>query len=289
MADFRKRTEEWFGSIARILYRNRFKTLLITFLTIAAIVSQIPKISIDISTEGFLHESDPTLIDYNAFRDQFGRDELIIVAVKSSEVFDKDFLHKLKDLHDELTENVPYIEDITSLINARSTRGKEDEIIVGELMENWPETPEEITIIKQWVFDNPLYKNTLISEDGKFTTILIKTQTYSSIGSNIEVLEGFEEDFKQDSKGPKEPGKSNERQFLTDKENSEAVNTVSEIVEKYEAPGFKVYIAGSSAVTHFLKKSMIKDMQRFLYLPLSLSLYFFLSCLEESQVWFCRF
>jgi predicted RND superfamily exporter protein len=73
MAGFRKRIEEWFESIARILYRNRFKTFLIMFFLIAAIVSQIPKITIDISTEGFLHKTDPTLIDYNAFRDQFGR------------------------------------------------------------------------------------------------------------------------------------------------------------------------------------------------------------------------
>ena len=266
MAGFRKRIEEWFEFIARILYRNRFKTFLIMFLLIAAIVSQIPKVTIDISTEGFLHKTDPTLIDYNAYRDQFGRDELILVAINSPEVFDNNFLHKLKALHDDLTENVPYIEDITSLVNARNTRGEEDELIVEDLLENWPETPEEIAIIKQRVFDNPMYKNTLISEDGKITTILIKTQTYSSIGSDTEVLEGFEEYFKQDSTSPKESGKPNEIQYLTDKENSEAVNTVREVAEKYETPDFQVYIAGSSAVIHFLKKSMLKDIRRFLLL-----------------------
>lgn len=266
MSSFRKRIEGWFESIARILYRNRLKTLLITFLIIAAFMSQIPKITIDISTEGFLHKNDPTLVDYNDFRDQFGRDELIVVAINSSEVFDKNFLAKLKELHDDLTENVPYIEDITSLVNARNTRGEKDELIVEDLLENWPETPEKIAIIKQRVFDNPMYKNTLISKDGKFTTILIKTQTYSSIGSDIDVLEGFEKDFKKDSTSPKESGKSNKRQYLTDMENSEVVNTVREVAEKYEASDFQVNIAGSSAVTHFLKKSMIKDIQRFILL-----------------------
>ena len=98
MADIRKRIEIWFESIARILYRNRYKTLLISFLSIAALVSQIPKLTIDISTEGFLHKKDPVLIEYNAFRDQFGRDELIVVAIQSPEVFDKNFLNKLKVL-----------------------------------------------------------------------------------------------------------------------------------------------------------------------------------------------
>jgi hypothetical protein len=82
---------------------------------------QLPKLTIDISTEGFLHKTDLILIDCDAFRDQFGRDELILVAIQSPEVFEEDFLHRLKELHDDLAENVHYIEDITSLINARNT------------------------------------------------------------------------------------------------------------------------------------------------------------------------
>ncbi|UCF85005.1 MAG: MMPL family transporter [Desulfobacteraceae bacterium] len=263
MTDIRKRIEIWFESIARIIYRNRYKTLLISFLSTAAIVSQIPKLTIDISTEGFLHKKDPILIDYNGFRDQFGRDEIIVVAIHSPEVFDKNFLNKLKNLHDDLSERVPYVEDITGLINARNTRGEEDELIVEDLLEKQPETPEEMAQIKQRVFDNPMYKNTLISEDGRFTTILIKLQTYSSAGVGIDVLEGFEDS----EKGPKDSrksGKPGEKKYLTDKENSEAVNTVNELIEKYQAPDFRVYIAGSSAVTHFLKRYMIKDVRRFL-------------------------
>ena len=265
MADIRKRIEIWFESIARIIYRNRYKTLLISFLSTTAILSQIPKLTIDISTEGFLHKKDPILIDYNDFRDQFGRDELIVVAIKSPEVFDKNFLHRLKELHDDLTDNVPYVEDITDLINARNTRGEEDKLIVEDLLENWPETPEEIAQIKQRVFNNPIYKNTLISEDGQFTTILIKLQTYSSAGVGIDLLEGFE-DLDKGSTDTRQSGKLNRKEYLTDKENSEAVNTVHELTEKYQAPDFRVYIAGSSAVTHFLKRFMMKDIRRFLSL-----------------------
>lgn len=82
MVDIRKRIELWFESFARTIYRNPYKTLLISFLSIAAFVSQLPKLTIDISTEGFLHKTDPILIDYDNFRDQFGRDELILVAIQ---------------------------------------------------------------------------------------------------------------------------------------------------------------------------------------------------------------
>ena len=176
MKDIRKRIEIWFGSVARTLYHHRLKTLLIMVVWIVALVSQLPKITIDTSTEGFLHEDDQTLIDYNAFRDQFGRDEMIIIAIKPPDVFDPVFLEKLRSLHEELEENVPYMDDITSLINARNTRGEEDELIVEDLLEEWPETPEAVAHVKQRALENPMYVNTMISEDATFTTIVIKTQ-----------------------------------------------------------------------------------------------------------------
>ena len=275
MANIRNRVEKWFEDYARVIYYNRIKTIFIMFVVIAAIVSQIPKITIDISTEGFLHKTDPTLIEYNAFRDQFGRDELIIIAINSPEIFNENFLSKLKIMHNELAEKVPYIEDITSLVNARNTHGEQDALIVAELLEDWPETPEAIAAIQQRVLDNPMFKNTLISEDGTFTTIMIKTQTYSSIGVDIDVLEGFEDDSKQDAAGLKKPDEFEEGKYLTDEENSEVVNAVRNVVAKYKAPDFQVYIAGSSVVTHFLKQSMMKDIRRFVLLAL-LTVAFFL-------------
>jgi len=268
MANIRNRIEKWFENFARVIYYNRIKTILIMFGVIAVIVSQIPKITIDISTEGFLHKTDPTLIEYNDFRDQFGRDELIIIAIHSPEIFTQNFLSKLKTLHNELVENVPYIEDITSLVNARNTHGDRDELIVQELLENWPETQEEIAVIRQQALENPMFKNTLISEDGKFTTIMIKTQTYSSVGSDIDVLEGFEDDSKQDNAGVKKPDEFEDRKYLTDEENSEVVNAVRNVTVKYKASDFHIYIAGSSAVTHFLKQSMSIDIRRFLLFAL---------------------
>jgi len=159
MTAVRNNMEKWFASLARAIYHNRLKTLFIMAVLIAAIATQLPKLTIDISMEGFLHKTDPTLIEYNDFRDQFGRDEVIIVAIRSPEIFEGGFLEKLRRLHQDLEENVPYVEDITSLINARDTRGEKDELIVEDLLENWPETPEEIVSIRDRTLDNSLFEN----------------------------------------------------------------------------------------------------------------------------------
>ena len=245
MADMRKRIETWFGSVARTLYRHPLRTLVIMLVFMGMLFSQLPKITIDTSTEGFLHETDPTLLDYNEFRDQFGRDELLIIAIKPPNVFHLAFLEKLQAFHEELEDNVPYLDDITSLINARNTRGEEDELIVEDLLEDFPDTPEAIAVLKQRVLENPLYVNTLISEDATFTTISIKTQSHSALED-----QGVH--------------------YLSDAENSEVVEAVREIVKSYEADDFQIWIAGSPVVTHSLKRALIKDIQKFMALAIAM-------------------
>ena len=267
MKNFRNRIEAWFETYAHVICRNRIKTIVIMLVLTAAMVSQIPKITIDTSTEGFLHTDDPALVAYNNFRDQFGRDEVIIIAIKSADIFSTKFLETIQKLHEELEENVPYIDDITSLVNARNTRGEADELIVEDLLEHWPQNQGEMTALKKRVLTNPLYKNLLISEDATFTTIIIKTQSHSSLGQDVDVLEGFEEEAAQDRNVKSKA--ADQGAYLTDEENSRAVNAARGVIEKYRAPDFDIFLTGSPVVTHFLKRSMINDMRKFVALAVA--------------------
>jgi hypothetical protein len=266
MKNFRNRIEAWFETYAHVIYRNRIKTIVIMLVLTAAMISQIPKITLDTSTEGFLHTDDPELLAYNAFRDQFGRDEVIIIAIEAADIFSQRFLRKIQKLHEELEENVPYIDDITSLVNARNTRGEGDELIVEDLLEDWPQNQSQMASLKKRVLTNPLYKNLLISEDATFTTIVIKTHSHSSLGKDADVLEGFEEEAAGDL-GEK-PNATGREVYFTDEENSRAVNAVREVIEKYRAPDFNIFLTGSPVVTHFLKRSMMADMRKFVVLAI---------------------
>jgi hypothetical protein len=282
MTSIRNKIEKWFESLAQAIFHNRFKTILTMLVIIGAILSQLPTLTMDISTEGFMHPADPTLADYNAFRDQFGRDELIIVAITCPDVFDGRFLEKLKKLHEDLQDNVPYLEDITSLVNARNTRGETDRLIVEDLLENWPRTPEAMSAIKRRTMENPLYKNLLISENGRMATIILQAQTYSATDDDMDVLEGFEATSDMDPAGIDE---ANEKKYLTDSENSEMVTAVKKIANGYATPDFTIDIAGSSVVTHFLKHAMIKDIRKFLLLAvITVALFLFIMFRRISGV-----
>lgn len=261
MKNIRHRIEAGFARFAMQICRHRFKTLGIMLLLIAGLLSQLPRITIDTSTEGFLHDKDPALLAYNAFRDQFGRDEAIIIALKPKQVFDPVFLKTLKRLHQDLEDNVPFIDDITSLINARNTRGEENELIVEDLMEHWPETEAELAVIRDRAMANPMYRNMLLSADGTFTTIVIRSYSQSSQGTETDILDGFETTA--------EPVSSTaSKKYLTDAENTRIVEAVRKVIANYQTDEIAIYLAGSPVFTNDIKRSMMGDMRKFMALAI---------------------
>ena len=99
----------------------------------------LPGMQVDNSVEAFLHEDDPNLIHYNDFRDRFGRDDVTVIAIRPPEIFDLAFLEKLRAMQEDLENEVPYLDDVTSLVNARATYGQGDELIVEDLLADWPQ------------------------------------------------------------------------------------------------------------------------------------------------------
>lgn len=236
MNRIRDRIEKKFAGAARLFYRHNLITLFFLALFAGALLSQLPNLTMDTSAEGFLHDNDPALLEYNAFRDQFGNTEMVIVAVKSKDVFALDFLEKLQKMHLELRDKVPYVDDINSLINARNTRGEGDQLIVEDLLEDWPKNPEELAQVKERALSNPMYKNLLISEQGDFTAVVLQMQPYSSQEEDgvDDILAGFTDDTEPSNQ-------QEERIYLTDAEKGEAVLAVTNIVNNYRAPDFDIY------------------------------------------------
>jgi predicted RND superfamily exporter protein len=244
---------------------------------VIALASNLPNITFDTSTEGFLYEDDPQILAYNDFRNQFGRDEKIIIAIKTEDVFEPSFLKTLFALHNDIEQNAPYINEVNSLKNARKTTGNEEELIVEDLFEEGiPSDAKELAEIKQFALSNPIYENLYISEDATFTTIIISTQTYTSIGvtteSESDMLEsGFDDDVVISEKSTKESVLPNtgyiateNLEFINVRETNELINVVEGIIEKYKNEDMSIYIAGSPIVTKNLQASLISDMSTFI-------------------------
>ena len=74
--------ESFMGKMGAYIYDNPFKVIVLVLALLAAPLAHVPQIKMDTSTEGFMHDEDPVLLEYNDFRAQFGRDERIVIAIK---------------------------------------------------------------------------------------------------------------------------------------------------------------------------------------------------------------
>ena len=148
------------------------------------------------------------------------------------------------------------------MINARSTRADGDRLIVGDLLETWPESEAELSELRDRVLANPLYRNLLISPDGKVTTLALELSRFSEFGSAS--LEAALDLFDEDVQAQPAAGK------LTDEETHEALVAIQDVIARHHSEDFTLRAAGTPAVTDALKIALQDDMKRFIGLAIGM-------------------
>ena len=264
MSNWRKRVDRGFEALARFIFRFRWLTLAAVVLVVVALATQVPKMRMESTELAFFHKNDRTLIDYNEFRDQFGRDEVVIVALTPEKVFDRAFLTKLVAFHDALERRVPYLDEVTSLVNVRDTRGEGDVLVVEDFLENFPESDAALAALEQRALRSNLYRNYLLSEDGQVTSVVIETLAFSPAEEEDELLEGFDDG---EGGAPAVDGAAG-RVPLTEPENRALVTAVHEVVAEFDSPDFPLHVAGGPVVEVFFNAAMQDDMGKFTMLCL---------------------
>ena len=259
---FKKRLELAFEMFAMRVCRYKYLVILAVLVMTAASASGLRGIAIDTSNESFLYPGDPVLIRYEEFRDRFGRDDLIIVAVQPDELFSRQTLSRLRELHESIDENVPHVAAVTSLINIRETRGEGDTLVVADLLERWPESEADLSKLRERVLSNPLYRNRLVSPNGKVTAIAIELDRFAGDGRiSVDDALSFFDEAEQDS---------GSRPKLTDEETRLTLLAIEEISKEYISEDFAIQIAGAPAVTDALKLALQGDMRTFIILVVAI-------------------
>ncbi len=120
----------------------------------------------------FTLEDHPDTRYYNKFKEIFGNDEFFVICFQEKDLFTSPNLRILKDLTAKL-EALPDVRDVLSLANANETRGGRDFFEVRPLLEDIPDTAEELADLKARALKNPLYEKQLISQDGTTAAIVV--------------------------------------------------------------------------------------------------------------------
>jgi len=264
---FRTYLEQGFERAGYVIHDHALKIIVLFFVLTGLLASHIPDIEVDTSTEGFLQKDDPFRTGYNAFRFQFGRDERVILVIDSgSTIFTFEFLAKLQELHKKVEEKVPKLQRVDSLINARSTYGENDQLIVKDFLEDWPQNEGELAALRERALNNKTYINQFLSRDGRYAMLLIENDVYSSLGQpekeTADLLEGFADEiaYTPDNHPP----------FLSGPENTEIVHAVESIAAEFNSEGFRVNAAGTPHMVDTLTRILMSDMQKFMLLSMAM-------------------
>ena len=169
---------KFFARLAEAILRFRWLLLLMVLLLTIFAFYQMKTLRMDNSNESFFLEGDPTKLLLDKFRDTFGNDDFVYVLVETDDFFRADTIRLIKTLAHDMEAHVPYIKDMKFLGNVEYVEGVEGGIRTSDLIEEIPETPEEMKLVKERAMNEPLYLDNLISRDGRTAAILLECERY---------------------------------------------------------------------------------------------------------------
>jgi predicted RND superfamily exporter protein len=205
--------------IGKILYKFRFYWFgLLIAITIFLGISI--KLETDNSLREWFSKDDPHYIAYQNYLDTFEKGSLLLVVVRSENIFSLDILHFIKQITEEL-EDVAHVVGVHSLANANKIIGTPEGIEIHPLLSELK--PTQIQKIKKYALKDELFRNYLISPDGKLTAIAIALED------------------------------------MPDKEIDHTIHQVEEIVNKQKPTNIEVFVSGEakaiSEINRFTKQN----------------------------------
>ncbi len=242
MTTLRITLEGLFEWIARRVTAHPYRVIGGFLLLLLLTVQGLERVRVNPGVDSFFHESDPSFADYQRFKDEFGTDARVVITIAPDEVFNLDFLTRLRAMHEELEAEVPHLDEVRSLINATTTEGKDGQLIIEDLLENWPDTPEALARVKQKALSLPSWRGWLLSDDASVTTITLLVDVYALDAAPPEA-EFPENEFDFNAQ-PSTIGGEPQKRKLTVKQTDEFVDAIKTITNRYNSDDFPISMAG---------------------------------------------
>ena len=140
--------------------------------------SQRIRITVEPSIDQLLPNNDPSKQYYDLVKQQFGNDEIMIIAIEADDIFTHERLTAINTLTDEI-QKVAGVEKVVSLSNLTNTYIKNNKIKAALALSNIPEEKDKLEILRHRILDNTLFNGNIISNDAKISSLLVSFGTLS--------------------------------------------------------------------------------------------------------------
>ncbi|MEX0622617.1 MAG: MMPL family transporter, partial [Saccharospirillum sp.] len=241
-------------------------------LVMLALGSQLRHLQIDTDLEHFIDESKPARQAYNAVKETYGRNDVIVVGVAAQDVLSDTSLTELADLHRRIEQSVPWVRRVNSLINAPYQEGTEDGLLVDDLIP-MPVGTLDRDVIERRIAATPMLEGLVINAARNFTTLVVEPYTYDFDPTAVtDDATAFDDAFGGDfTAGPQaennDPTGEGER-FLPIEKTHELIRALE--TELAATEGLETVAAGMPVVNQQLEATMKSEMQTFISLTVAL-------------------
>ncbi len=133
---------------------------------------------VDATNDAMFGKNDTAQIDYQNFQKTFGREDSVVIAIHSDEIFNGEFMVQLREFQRELERSVPWNAEVISLASVTYVDEADGVVRTSKLGDRWPVSGELSGAMKTDILESPLYRRSLLSPDGKMTLIAIRPQAY---------------------------------------------------------------------------------------------------------------
>ena len=174
---------------------DRYLLILLLVFTLTIITSVgLSNFKLDASSDALVLESDESLKTYREAEDEFGDSSFLIVTYEpKNELFSEYSLKKISQLENNL-KNIDGVDSVLSILDApiffQPRVGLSE---VSDNLKNLTDPEVDLNLAKEEIINNPIYKELIISNDGKTTAmqvVLKGNKEYSQlINSRYEILE----------------------------------------------------------------------------------------------------
>jgi predicted RND superfamily exporter protein len=277
MKPLRERLDAGVERFAIWAFEHPWRVIAGVALVMAFLAVQLPQLTVDVTLEGQFREDDPTYENYLKFKKQYGEDSAILVGIRSDAIFTRPFLEKLRGFQNDLENETPYLDEITSLINVNNIRASHDQLIVRDLLEEWPDNEAGFRRLENTVMNYPAYRDVLISRDGRHTAIYLIPDVRNLAGGSDPSLD-FEEPIAPSVETPslftrflsflaiqnkaEQEKLVTEKLTLTNEQRAEIVGKVREIAARHETNDFSIYITGRPVILNDHLAQVERNMPR---------------------------
>ncbi len=268
--DYKARLERRFRWFGIGVIRFRYPVLLLSTILVCTLAVPLRHLGVATTIESLFPENSQSLSDYHKFRDRFGRDETITILIESDKIFSLEFLSALKSFHEDLENTLPLLHEVKSLVNARRFQLVKGKLEVVGLLDDFPKTQYEASLLKHEAVSNAQLRDRYLTEDNRHTVVTVRTAALSGLTADGRGLSSHGRGVETGQITP-ETGRAGS---ISQVENHAVLGILDAVIKEYRSKGFVVTYSGTPVYQFLVEPMMRAETEKMVVLLLAVTMLF---------------